>query len=136
MGSLNRYMKMTTRKTTVKKKPTLKERLKDMADVITAVTIIGTALLSIGSWCITQANAATNEKLDTISSQISGLEMDSARSQLLVLMSDYPDNESEILKVADYYFNNLKGDWYITDLFSKWAESRGINVDDIVKLKK
>lgn len=127
---------MATRKTTVKKKPTWKERLKDMADVITAVTIIGTALLGIGSWCINQANAATNEKLDTISSQISGLEMDSARSQLLVLMSDYPDNESEILKVADYYFNNLKGDWYITDLFSKWAESRGINVDDIVKLKK
>lgn len=122
--------------TTKKKKPTLKERLKDMADVITAVTVIGSALIAVGTWCINQANAATNEKLDTISSQISGLEMDSARSQLLVLMSDYPDNESEILKVADYYFNNLKGDWYITDLFSKWAESRGINVDDIVKLKK
>ena len=127
---------MTTRKTTVKKKPTLKERLKDMADVITAVTVIGSALIAVGTWCINHANAATNEKLDTISGQISGLEMDSARSQLLVLMSDYPDNESEILKVADYYFNNLKGDWYITDLFSKWAESRGINVDDIVKLKK
>lgn len=122
--------------TTKKKKPTLKERLKDMADVITAVTVIGSALIAVGTWCINQANAATNEKLDTISGQISGLEMDSARSQLLVLMSDYPDNESEILKVADYYFNNLKGDWYITDLFSKWAESRGINVDDIVKLKK
>ena len=122
--------------TTKKKKPTLKERLKDTADVITAVTVIGSALIAVGTWCINQANAATNEKLDTISGQISGLEMDSARSQLLVLMSDYPDNESEILKVADYYFNNLKGDWYITDLFSKWAESRGINVDDIVKLKK
>lgn len=122
--------------TTKKKKPTLKERLKDMADVITAVTVIGSALIAVGTWCINQANAATNEKLDAISSQISGLEMDSARSQLLVLMSDYPDNESEILKVADYYFNNLKGDWYMTDLFSKWAESRDINVDDIVKLKK
>ena len=136
MGSLNRYMKMSKKTTTAKKKPTLKERLKDMADVITAVTVIGSALIAVGTWCINQANAATNEKLDAMSSQMSGLELDSARTQLLLLMNHYPENDNEIMKVAEYYFQELDGDWYMTELFSEWAENRGIDIDEIVKLKK
>ena len=128
------------RKTTVKKpKEKMSEKIikktKSLADVITAVGIIGAAAVGIGAWCVTQINASTNQKLDTIIEKVDQAELDAIRGQLLALMSDYPDNESEILKVADYYFNGLDGDWYMTGLFTKWADSRGIDVTKIVTVK-
>ena len=128
------------RKTTVKKpKEKMSEKIikktKSLADVITAVSIIGAAAVGVGTWCVTQMNAGTNQKLDTIIEKVDKAELDATRSQLLALMSDYPDNESEILKVADYYFNGLDGDWYMTDLFTRWADSRGIDVTKIVTVK-
>lgn len=128
------------RKTTVKKpKEKMSEKIikktKSLADIITAVGIIGAAAVGIGTWFITQMNAGTNQKLDTIIEKVDKAELDATRSQLLALMSDYPDNESEILKVADYYFNGLDGDWYMTDLFTRWADSRGIDVTKIVDIK-
>lgn len=128
------------RKTTVKKpKEKMSEKIikktKSLADIITAVGIISAAAVGIGTWCITQINSGTNQKLDTIIEKVDKAELDATRSQLLALMSDYPDNESEILKVADYYFNGLDGDWYMTDLFTRWADSRGIDVTKIVDIK-
>lgn len=128
------------RRTTVKKpKEKMSEKIikktKSLADIITAVGIISAAAVGIGTWFITQINSGTNQKLDTIIEKVDKAELDATRSQLLALMSDYPDNESEILKVADYYFNGLGGDWYMTDLFTKWADSRGIDVTKIVTVK-
>lgn len=124
---------MTTKKTVAKKK-TIRERLKDTSDVIGAVTIIGTACVGVGTWCVTQINASTNTKLDSISDQVTELKLDTTRNQLLTLMKNYPDNEEEIMKVAKYYFNDLNGDWYITNLFIEWGEERGIDVTEIVKV--
>lgn len=128
------------RRTTVKKpKEKMSEKIikktKSLADIITAVGIISAAAVGIGTWFITQINSGTNQKLDTIIEKVDKAELDATRSQLLALMSDYPDNESEILKVADYYFNGLDGDWYMTDLFTRWADSRGIDVTKIVTVK-
>lgn len=127
-------------RTTVKKpKEKMSEKIikktKSLADIITAVGIISAAAVGIGTWFITQINSGTNQKLDTIIEKVDKAELDATRSQLLALMSDYPDNESEILKVADYYFNGLDGDWYMTDLFTRWADSRGIDVTKIVDIK-
>ena len=128
------------RRTTVKKpKEKMSEKIikktKSLADIITAVGIISAAAVGIGTWFITQINSGKNQKLDTIIEKVDKAELDATRSQLLALMSDYPDNESEILKVADYYFNGLGGDWYMTDLFTRWADSRGIDVTKIVTVK-
>lgn len=109
-------------------------RIKDCADIITAVGVIGAALVGIGTWCTTQINASTNAKLDAISSQVTELKLDTTRSQLLTLMKNYPDNEEEIMKVAKYYFKDLSGDWYMTSLFIEWGEEKGIDVTDIVKM--
>lgn len=111
------------------------KKTKSLADIITTVSIIGAALLGVGSWIITTINKDVNDKLDTIIAKVGTAEEHAARSQLLTLMSDYPDNESEILKVAQYYFHDLNGDWYMTSLFTKWADERGIDVSDIVSIK-
>ena len=118
------------------KKVSWKEHIKSFSELIAAVGVIGAAAIAVGTWCINQANAATNEKLDNISTKIDSIELNSTRNQLLTLMSDYPDNESEILKVAGYYFRDLGGDWYMTDLFTKWGEGRGIDVSKIVNIRK
>ena len=123
---------MAARKT---KKEKWTEKVKSLAEIVTAVGIIGAAAVGVGTWCLSQINSETNSKLDKISTKIDGIEMDSTRNQLLVLMSDYPNNESEILKVADFYFNELDGDWYMTELFSKWGTSRGIDVSNIIRSK-
>lgn len=128
--------KITVKKPKEKMSEKIIKKTKSLADVITAVGIIGAAAVGIGTWCVTQINAGTNEKLDTIIEKVDKAELNATRSQLLTLMSDYPDNESEILKVADYYFNELDGDWYMTGLFTKWADSRGIDVTKIVTVKK
>lgn len=109
-------------------------RIKDCADIITAVGVIGAALVAVGTWCTTQINASTNAKLDAISSQVTELKLDTTRSQLLTLMKNYPDNEEEIMKVAKYYFKDLNGDWYMTGLFIEWGEEKGIDVTGIVKM--
>lgn len=139
MKQIEMKMPREPRKKIVKKpKEKMSEKIvkktKSLADIITAVGIIGAAILGIGSWLTSQANAGVNDKLDTIIKKVDTAEENATRSQLLTLMSDYPNNESEILKVAQYYFRDLKGDWYMTGLFTKWAESRGIDVSDIVSV--
>lgn len=111
-------------------------RLKECSDAIAAVTIIGGALVGVGTWCTSQMNASTNERLDTLSAQMSDLKLDTTRSQLLTLISNYPDNESEIMKVAQYYFGTLKGDWYMTSLFAKWAEDHGYSAEELTFMKE
>lgn len=127
--------KKNTKKTKEKMSEKIVKKTKSLADIITAVGIIGAALLGVGSWVVTTVNRDVNSKLDTIIEKVDSAEESAIRSQLLSLMSDYPDNESEILKVAQYYFHVLKGDWYMTNLFAKWANERGIDVSDIVSIK-
>lgn len=116
-------------------KKKLISRIKDCADVITAVGVIGAALVAIGTWGTTQINASTNAKLDAISAQMTELKLSTTRSQLLTLMKNYPDNEEEIMKVAKYYFNDLDGDWYMTSLFIEWGEKEGIDISEVVNMK-
>lgn len=123
---------MATNKTAAKK--TIRERLKDASDVIGAVTVIGTACVCVGTWSVTQINADTNSKLDSISSQVTELKLSTTRNQLLTLMNNYPHNNNEIMKVAKYYFKDLGGDWYMTELFIEWGEENGIDVTSIVNM--
>ena len=113
-----------------------RDHIKSVSELVAAVGVIGAAAVGAGTWCVSQANASTNKKLDDISAKIDVVELNSTRNQLLTLMSDYPDNESEILKVADYYFNDINGDWYMTELFTKWCDSRGIDVNKIINIRK
>lgn len=118
------------------KKKTIRERLKDASDIIGAITVIGTAGICVGTWSVTQINADTNSKLDSISSQVTELKLSTARSQLLTLMNHYPNNDEEIMKVAKYYFKDLGGDWYMTSLFTKWAEEHGHTTEELTFIKE
>lgn len=71
---------------------------------------------------------AIDERLAQIEKRQNRQEVDACRQQLLTLMSDYHDDKAEILRLAEHYFSDLKGDWYMTDIFSKFLEKNKINV--------
>ena len=70
--------------------------------------------------------AGIYEILNEIKEQTLKNERDNLRTQLLVLMSDYPDDTSEIMHCAEHYFKDLNGNWYATPLFVKYLKERGL----------
>ena len=55
---------------------------------------------------------------------------DTLRIQLMMMMQNQPDNEDSILKLAETYFMKLRGDWYMTSEFKKWAKAHNVEVPD------
>ena len=53
---------------------------------------------------------------------------DTLRIQLLMVMKDQPENKDTILRLAQTYFVSLKGDWYMTSEFNKWAKAHGVEL--------
>ena len=67
-----------------------------------------------------------NKDFDSIKEILKKLEKDVLRTQLLMLILLQPDEETEILKIAQHYFVKLKGNWYMTSMFSKWCKTRDL----------
>lgn len=86
------------------------------------IAILGSTTLSTIITTIIAAIKDNNGWKD----KISKLEKDSVRTQLMLLMTDYPDQKQEILTVAEYYFDKLHGNWYTTTLFENWLEQNDI----------
>lgn len=62
------------------------------------------------------------DEIESLKHTLAKLEKDSVRTQLLLLMTDYPNNEQEIQEVAQHYFVDCKGNWYMTNMYSKWLK--------------
>ena len=65
-------------------------------------------------------------EIGCIKDRLSKLEKDEIRTQLLLLILLRPEEQTEILKVAEYYFCTLKANWYMTGMFKRWADDRGL----------
>lgn len=53
-------------------------------------------------------------------------EKDALRTQLLLLIADYPEETSDILRLAEHYFRDLEGNWVLTTIFNRWMEGHKI----------
>lgn len=60
-------------------------------------------------------------------------EKDEIRTQLLLLILMKPEEETEILRIAEHYFKVLKGNWYMTTIFNNWLTDNGIGKPDWFK---
>lgn len=109
----------------------LGEWIQTTAGIITSVGVIAAAAVGTGTWCVAKVNEGTNAKIDAIAEQMQDLKLDTTRNQLLVLM-EHDENDAEVLKVAKYYFNELKGDWYMTSVFERWAEKHGVDAKTLL----
>lgn len=100
-----------------------------------ALTLGGVAIMIFGSMCdhVTQR---VDEKIDGMEKRMIARDKEQETSlkrlELMTLIAEHPENKVEIEKVAKYYFIDLKGDWYATELFSKWATEHGVDVGCII----
>lgn len=82
---------------------------------------------------MTKIKEDTNEKIQNLTNNIDKIlavtnetRKDTVRIQLLMVLSQQPDNTDTIFKLAEAYFVNLQGDWYMTNEFVKWAKEHNI----------
>ena len=64
--------------------------------------------------------------MGNVRDRLGKLEKDGVRTQLLLLILLRPEEQTEILTVAEYYFCKLKANWYMTGMFKKWCDDRGL----------
>lgn len=67
-----------------------------------------------------------NEHLAEIDGRLDINERDACRTQMLLLMSDYPDEEAELMSLAQHYFCDLHGNWYMSSIFHKWLKKHNL----------
>lgn len=93
------------------------------------VALIGSAaaVLSFLTFLINRKDTKKKEDVNFYK-KMDRLEKDGLRLQLLVLILMIPDETQEIMTVAKHYFGDLKGDWYMTSLFNKWAKKHNIEI--------
>lgn len=114
---------------------------------ITTLGVIAGMFCGLFSWGIGQLDGFVNAKLqdvsaqvvevqDSISKQVNTLKdeleatgnesrLGRTRLELTTLIAHSPTNILEIEKVARYYFVDLGGDWYMSQIYSDWAKQYG-----------
>lgn len=60
-------------------------------------------------------------------------EKDALRTELKLMISDFPEEETDILRLAQHYFVKLDGNWTMANIFTKWCKDRGIDLPTWVK---
>lgn len=73
---------------------------------------------------------AEEKEKEGIKSKLAVLEKDGIRTQLLLLILMKPEEQTEILRIAEHYFKVLKGNWYMTSIFNNWLEEYDIASPD------
>lgn len=97
------------------------------------ISVLGSGAFATVVTAVINAINNRKSKLKAIEGQLKGIddkliksEKDALRTQLLILLSDYPEETQEIMTIAQHYFGDLKGDWYATSLFNKWITDNEI----------
>lgn len=88
----------------------------------TTMTIITAILASNALFAFLQFLFDRHDTKKNIKGTLIKLEKDGLRTQLLLMILLKPQEKKEILTLAQHYFIDLKGNWYMTDVFDKWCE--------------
>lgn len=96
------------------------------------LTIVLATLGSSGLFSLIQFLCTRRDgKVDNISrlnKTLEKLEKDSVRTQMLVLMSDYPEERAELMKLAQHYFVTLEGNFYMENLFMNYLKRNKMEI--------
>ena len=83
-------------------------------------TIIIAVLASNGLFALLQFLITRYDQKKNVKGKLAKLEKDGLRTQLLLLLLLRPQEQQEILTLAEHYFKVLHGNWYMTSMFNKW----------------
>lgn len=114
--------------------------LKRTISTVSSVLVILGAITGVLSWGVSQVNtqvatmveeyiAPLSAEVKELKEQVAGTSHDTqlstTRLELNTLIAHNPTNILEIEKVARYYFVELGGDWYMSQIYSEWAREYG-----------
>lgn len=91
----------------------------------TILIAVISAMTSGGVLAFLQFLITRNDDKQGIRSTLKKLEKDGLRTQLLLMILLKPEEKKEILTLAQHYFVDLEGNWYMTDIFKKWLKEKG-----------
>ena len=94
-------------------------------DKETITTIVLAVLASNGFFALLQFLITRWDTKKSIKGKLDRLEKDGLRTQLLLMILLKPNEKKEILTLAQHYFVDLKGNWYMTNIFDKWLLEKG-----------
>ena len=92
------------------------------------MTIVSSSALSSLIMFLINRKDNKEKELKLIIKKLDKLELDSTRTQLLFLLSSGDSNVSETLTVAEHYFSDLNGDWYMSAMFENWLDKHKLNI--------
>ncbi len=114
----------------------------DPAKVTLITSLAGIILIVFGMMCdrivkrvdtrIDSVEKRMGERMDTIQKQNHEQDLSLKRLELMNLIAHTPENKVEIERVARHYFVTLKGDWYATKVYSKWADEHGGDISFVI----
>lgn len=96
--------------------------------VIAVISAVGSAGFFAFLQFLIARKDERKDDLKDIKKKLSKIEKDSIRTQMLMLMNNYAENEQEILTLAEYYFHELKANFYMTSMFQKWLHQNNVEV--------
>jgi len=99
-----------------------------MENILIAVLGGGNLLLFV-KFLIERYDRKKDKEREEFAKSLKKLEKDGVRTQLLLLILLRPDEQTEILKIAEHYFVKLKANWYMTSVFGKWCDEHGLEPD-------
>lgn len=116
---------------------------------VTACYVLAGLVILFAGWMLddhVKEFEKTNEKNETrfnhfeevlheIREHILETHKDTVRIQLQQQIQHKSDNIDTILKLAEKYFCELKGDWFMTNEFVNWAEAHGIDPKIVLTCK-
>lgn len=68
------------------------------------------------------------EDLNDIKRRLEIAEKDAIRTQLLVLIKDFPEEKTDIMRLGEHYFVKCTGNWVMSDIFLKYLRDNEIPI--------
>lgn len=101
------------------------KKLQRVSATIGAIIVIVGAATGICTWVSNQFQSAVSSQISDLQGQVEDsdrkTEIQITRLELMMLIDTQPENTAEIEKVAKHYFQDLGGDWYMTNIYSTWC---------------
>lgn len=124
-------MTRTTQKV-VDKWDSLNAKTQRVVTTITSVGIIIGAFFGCSNYIVTQLDHHIQDQMSDVKSDVSEIKLSSTRNELLLMIEHNPNNVVEIERLAKVYFVDMKGDFYMTGVYSKWAKKYGGDTSFVV----
>lgn len=105
------------------------KKLHKWAGTIGAIIAIMGALTGAIKWAQAQFTSAMSSQMEDLKAEMQASDREQTqaitRVELLMLMTQDPENKAAIEKMARYYFKALDGDLWMTSRYSSWAREYG-----------